>query len=1019
MRLAHGHRHRRAIAIAVVVLGIGGAAFAATTLAGPGSIPGDVTGLVSPTHPDQATWYRSTTPSFSWNPSTAAGSAIAGYSIVLDQSPDTAPDTTSDRVSLDFLPRVTNTTGSGPTEVRVGDLNGDGRKDLVIEDNGANTVSVLLGRGDGTFAPRVTYPTGNGPWSLRLGDVNNDGKLDIVTANRTASTVSVLLGRGDGTFAAKTDFTTGTNPESLALGDVNNDGKLDIMTTNSGANTVSVLRGNGDGTFAKKVDFGTGGKPTSIDLGDLNGDGKIDLVCANAGTANVSVLTGKGDGTFNTKVDSATGSQPYTVIVADVNKDGKPDIETVNYGANTASVLLNKGDGTFDQKVDYPVGAGPYALAVADLNQDGAPDLVTTNHDANTVSILFGNGDGTFVAKTDRATGTGPFWVALGDFNGDGYGDLAVTDQTANTASIFVGTNYLAASYSGKADGIWYFHVRALDSLGAGGAVATRQIRIDTTAPATVQSGADAGWHNAPVIVNFTATDAASGVASTEYKVDGGDWTTGAAVTVPDPASGSNDGPHVVSYRSTDVAGNVETTRTCAVNIVTSAPTTSVSGADAAWHAGDVSLNFASASFGVTDTQYSLDGGATWTSGTSAVIPAPVDGSNDGVHTVLYRSVNGAGLTETPRSCTVKIDTGAPTTSVSGADDAWHDSDVTLHFSGSDAGSGVNSTEYSLDGGATWTSGTSAVIPAPVDGSNDGSHTVLYRSTDALGHLESPARSCTVKIDTGAPTTSVSGADDAWHDSDVTLHFSGSDAGSGVSSTEYSLDGGATWTSGTSAVIPAPVDGSNDGAHTVLYRSIDAAGNIETPAESCTVKIDVGIPVTSDNAGGVWHSVPFTLQLTPTDGQLDVTKTEFKIGDDGIWQTGDATTFTKSWKRGGGSGPVTVYYRSTDAAGHIESIKSCQVMLDTSRPVTRDDAPKNPCSTDVTVHFAATDAFSGIAATWYTIDGGPWQSGSTASVPAPAGHANDGLHTIIYYSIDNAGNVESGYRVCKVVIATP
>ena len=98
-----------------------------------------------------------------------------------------------------------------------------------------------------------------------------------------------------------------------------------------------------------------------------------------------------------------------------------------------------------------------------DLNQDGAPDLVATNYSANSVSVLYGNGDGTFDPKIDFPTGNGPYFVALGDLNGDGYGDMVTTDMDDNTVSVFLGTAFLGASYTGKADGVWYFHVRAVN----------------------------------------------------------------------------------------------------------------------------------------------------------------------------------------------------------------------------------------------------------------------------------------------------------------------------------------------------------------------------------------------------------------------------------------------------------------------------------------------------------------------------------------------------------------------------
>jgi hypothetical protein len=994
---------RRAFVLVAIVIALASCAAVLVARAGAagGGTPAAITGLASSTHPSETTWYRSTSPSFTWDPVAATNSAIAGYSIVLDQNLDTVPDAVTDRHSLDFLARAAYASGTAPAEDRVADLNGDGRQDVVVENYQSNTVSVFIGRGDGTFAAKVDYTTGAGPWSLAVIDVNADGKADIVTGNLGASTASVLLGNGNGTFAAKVDYTTGSAPECLRVGDVNADSKPDIVTTNSTANTVSVLLGNGNGTFKPKADFATSGHPTSIDLGDVNGDTKTDLVTANTTPNTVSVLMGNGDGTFKAKVDYGTGAQPYTVIVADVNRDGKLDIETVNYGASTASILLNNGNGTFKTKVDYATGSGPYALAVADLNHDGASDLVTTNHDASTVSILFGNGDGTFCAKADRATGAGPFWVALGDFNGDGYGDLATTDFTANSMSVLQGTAFLAASYSNKADGVWYFHVRAVDALGVGGPTTTRTVRIDATAPVTTQSGADAAWHDSDVNLVFSPSDPASGVASTEYKIGSGAWTEGTTVTVPATPDGSNDGPHVVSYRSTDVAGNVETAKTCTVNIVTSAPTTVVSGSDAAWHASDVTLGFSSASYGVSGTEYSTDDGATWTAGTSLIVHATAGGANDGTHTVLYRSTNGAGLTETPKSCTVKIDVGAPTTTASGADAAWHDSDVTLSFSGADAGSGVASTEYKVDG-SDWATGTSVVIAAAGDGANDGTHTVLYRSTDAAGHVED-AKSCTVKIDAGAPTTTESGADAAWHYSDVTLSFSGADAGSGVASTEYKVDD-ADWATGTSVIVPAT---AGDGTHTVLYRSTDASGHVED-AKSCTVKIDADAPTTSvTGADGAWHNSDITLSFSGSDAGSGVASTEYKV-DGSDWATGTSVVVPAT----AGDGTHTVLYRSTDALGHVEGPRSCTVKIDTAAETSsQTGADEAWHDSDVTLAFSAT----GGAVTEYSVDGADWTTGSSVIVAAPADGDNDGSHTVRYRSVDEAGNIETP-QSCTVMI---
>ncbi len=567
--MATFHRRSR-----LFLVGVGALALAAVALpagvALAGGVPGAVTGLTSSTHPVESVWYSSNSPVFTWNPTAANGSAVAGYSIILDQNPATVPDAITDRQSLDFLARVASAVGSGPTEDRVADLDRDGKLDLIVENAGSNTISVLLGNGDGTLKPKVDYATGTQPWSMDVADVDGDGLADVVTADWAANTASVFLGNGDGTFRPRVAYGTGTNPECLRLGDANGDGPLDIVTSNAGANSVSILLGNGDGTFGAATHFTAGAHPTSIDTGDVDGDGRLDIVTANYDASSVSVLTGNGDGTFNANVDYSVGSGPETVAVTDVDRSGRPDIVTVNGPGGSASVLLNRGDGTFADKVDYPTGAMPYSLDVLDLNRDGDVDLVTANHNADTVSILYGNGDGTFVPKVDKATGNGPFWVALGDFNGDGYGDLAVTDYSAGTASLLTGTAFLGASSSGKADGVWYFHVLAVDAAGVPGPVTTRAVRIDTAAPSTTETGADSAWHSSAVTLTFTPTDATSGVADTQYSLDGGTtWTSGTSLVFGAPADHTGDGDHVVLYRSVDLAGNVEPAGSCEVRIAT------------------------------------------------------------------------------------------------------------------------------------------------------------------------------------------------------------------------------------------------------------------------------------------------------------------------------------------------------------------------------------------------------------------------------------------------------------------
>ena len=94
----------------------------------------------------------------------------------------------------------------------VADFNGDGIPDIAAGDYDGNTVSILLGNGDGTFRPHVEYATGTGPWALTAGDFNNDGRLDLASVNNTGNTVSILLGNSDGTFQPRADIATDSDP---------------------------------------------------------------------------------------------------------------------------------------------------------------------------------------------------------------------------------------------------------------------------------------------------------------------------------------------------------------------------------------------------------------------------------------------------------------------------------------------------------------------------------------------------------------------------------------------------------------------------------------------------------------------------------------------------------------------------------------------------------------------------------------------------------------------------------------
>jgi len=335
---------------------------------------------------------------------------------------------------------VSYTAGTTPRSQAAGDLDGDGNSDLAIANGGGDSVSILLGNGDGTFQTGGSYGAGSAPASVAAGDFNGDGKLDLATANADSDDISILIGNGDATFQTAVAHATGNDPRSIASGDFNGDGKSDLVTANSASNDATVLLGNGDGTFQTAVSYAAGTSANGVAAGDFNGDGKSDLAVANSGSSNISILLGNGDGTFQTAVNFNAGTSPSAIVASDFNGDGKPDLVVANSGSNDISVLLGNGNGTFQTAVNYASGTNPYGVAAGDFNGDGKADLSVANHGSNNVSVLFGTGTGAFAAGVLSTAGTSPAFVVAADFNGDGKPDLGIANSGSNDVSILLNT---------------------------------------------------------------------------------------------------------------------------------------------------------------------------------------------------------------------------------------------------------------------------------------------------------------------------------------------------------------------------------------------------------------------------------------------------------------------------------------------------------------------------------------------------------------------------------------------------
>lgn len=368
--------------------------------------------------------------------------------------------------------REFDTSAKGTNSVALGDLNGDGKLDVVAA-HGAydddppelqrlRLVSVLYGRGDAKLGPSHEYEIGKpgdkqGAFSLAMGDLNGDSKLDVVTGNFGAKSVSVLFNDGLGALEPPANYSLGRQPCDVALADLNGDGKLDIATGNP--NTVSILLNAGDGTFGAVHEYPAGRDTWAFAVGDLSGDGRPDIATANRSRSSTTVLVNRGDGSFAPPLDYRTGPGPSTVAIGDLNGDGKTDVVSANGSSDpngafewldSVSVLLGRGDGTLRPKRDYRVRDEDarvfVTVRIGDLNGDRKPDLVTADlGDEWSMTAFVNGGKGTFRRHfdfgrndyTSQEVGPGSEAVALGDLNADHRLDV-VEARWGDEVSVFV-----------------------------------------------------------------------------------------------------------------------------------------------------------------------------------------------------------------------------------------------------------------------------------------------------------------------------------------------------------------------------------------------------------------------------------------------------------------------------------------------------------------------------------------------------------------------------------------------------
>ena len=760
---------------------------------------------------------------------------------------------------------------------------------------------------------------------------------------RSSWTFATLAGSGDGARAVTVSASPSFNPQGACTGNTGSLG-TSYVADNTGPVVSATLSpaANGDGWNKTSTDLTW----TAVDAGSGVASGPTPS--SSSETANGTVtrtssatdrLGNSGNGSLTVRIDKVA---PTITAAQTANPDGTTTVTFTctdpNSGNASSGIASCVADGSSPASSSRTVAGG---VTVTGTATDRAGNTGTASSTApvrdTTPPTLSGspttspNGAGWYAGDVTVA------WTAADPESGilAAPGNTTITGEGVGLVSSQTVTNGVGLSTTANS---------------------SPAVGIDRTKPTTAIGGTSNGWVDGDVTVTLTPSDNLSGVVSTTYAVDSGAPQSGTSLTL------SDEGVHVLTFSSTDAAGNAEDVQTATIRIDLTAPQishafTPLSYTDGAWTNRTVTVTF-------TCTDQGGSGVADCTS--------PVTASSEGIHVVDGTATDGAGNTATDRA-TVRIDTTAPLVGavVSGLLNAagWYSGPVTVTFSGSDALSGVSS-----------------VTPPFVvlgEGSGQGASATV---TDAAGNTATDGVTG-IDVDLTPPVLTAS-FPTGWQTGDVLVDWSCTDPLSGV------------------ATGPADETVTGEGANLSSSASCtDVAGN--TTTETVTgIRIDRTPPTTlatvPDALASGWYGGPVTVTLSGNDNLSDVAATFYTVDGGPAQPYSGAFPFATE-------GTHTLAFWSVDGAGHAETPGApLTLKVDTTAPVTDLIDPISPATgwfvtTGIPFAFEPSDGGAGVAATFYTIDGGnPETFGETFTAQLTAGR-----HTITYWSVDLAGNTES------------
>lgn len=321
------------------------------------------------------------------------------------------------------------------------DMDGDGWLDISAVNEDTDDLRVFLNSGDGvgSFNTFEQPPAGAGqvPSPSEPSDFNRDGLIDVCLANTTDESVSVLLGNGDGTFASQQVIAVGNGPRGIAVLDADGDGDVDIVSANAGSGNLAIMLNNGAGVFGPATFFEGGGSGEwSLAAADMNSDGILDLVIGTATSDEILINLGNGDGTFSFASARSAGGRSWMLVVGDLDGDGDEDVATANSTTNNGAILLGDGQGGLAPAQTYSMDPFPLATDLGDVDGDGDLDWVNSSFQGDW-TLLTNDGDGTFTFDREFPAPIAASCAVMLDTDNDGDLDLALLDEIADTIDLW------------------------------------------------------------------------------------------------------------------------------------------------------------------------------------------------------------------------------------------------------------------------------------------------------------------------------------------------------------------------------------------------------------------------------------------------------------------------------------------------------------------------------------------------------------------------------------------------------